>query len=272
MKVGQPETVAALLERSSRNHVPIRRSFVQQRVRGGGAGPLAAFVHDRRVRALDLYLLGHAVASAPPFRVSFPAAVWARALGLTPHSSSETLVSRTWTWLEDQRLIESQRVGRRREITLLREDGSGEPYRHPGEQGAADRGHYFKLPYAYWEGNFHNRLSLPAKAVLLIALSLQDDFILPTEKGKDWYGLSRDTIRKGLRDLRLHGLLSMHEERKLAPLSALGFTLERRYRLRPPFRAETVNRARRRHSRVKPGAARRRTDARRGTGEGRASA
>lgn len=100
MTVGQPETVAALLERSNRLAVPIRRSFVQLARRGGGEGPLARFVHDRRVRALDLYLLAHAVASAPPYKVSFPAAVWTRALGLSSHSSSETLISRTWTWLE----------------------------------------------------------------------------------------------------------------------------------------------------------------------------
>jgi hypothetical protein len=235
MTIGQQETVIALLERSNRTDVPIRRSFVQLPVRGGGAGPLAGFVHDRRVRALDLYLLVHAVASAPPFKASFPAAVWVRALGLAANSSSETLVSRTWTWLEQHQLIESQRVGRKREITLLREDGSGDPYRHPGEQGAADRGHYFKLPYAYWEGNFHNRLSMPAKAILLIALSLQDDFILPTERGREWYGLSRDTVRKGLRDLRVPGLLTMREETKLAPLTALGYTKQRRYSLKVPF-------------------------------------
>lgn len=256
MKVGQQETVLALLERSNRTDVPIRRSFVQLPVRGGGAGPLASFVHDRRVRALDLYLLVHAVASAPPFKASFPAAVWARALGLSPGSSSETLISRTWTWLDQRRLIESQRVGRKREITLLREDGSGEPYRHPGEEGAADRGHYFKLPHSYWEGNFHNRLSLPAKAILLIALSLQDDFLLPTERGRDWYGLSRDTVRKGLRDLRLPGLLVMREEMKFAPLTKLGYTNQRRYRLKPPFReaepSETKRLSVRRSRRVSP--------------------
>jgi hypothetical protein len=236
--IGQLETVDALLERSNRTEVPIRRSFVQQRTRGGGPGPLAAFVTNRRVRALDLYLLAHAVASAPPYSVTFPAAVWVRALGLGAHSSSETLVSRTWTWLEAQRLIDTQRVGRSREITLLREDGSGEPYRHPGEQGTADRGHYFKLPYAYWQGNYHNRLRLPAKALLLIALSLRDDFVLPSERGKDWYGLSRDNVQSGLRDLRLYGLIHVREERKVAPLSAVGYTVERRYRLQPPFRIE----------------------------------
>lgn len=235
MSVGQQETIAALLERSRRNELPLRRTFVQQGARGGGPGPLANFVHHRRVRALDLYLLFHAVASAPPFSATFPSTVWARALGLGDHSSAQTLVSRTWTWVEARNLIATRRVGRKREITLLREDGSGEPYRHPGEQGAADRGHYFKLPHAYWEANFHNRLGLPAKAVLLIALSLRDDFILPVEKGQAWYGLSRDTVRKGLRDLRLYGILAMREERKIAPLSTLGYTTERKYRLKPPF-------------------------------------
>jgi hypothetical protein len=233
---GQAKTIAALLERSSRDEVPIRRSFVQRPERGGGAGPLARFVRHRRGRALDLYLLVHAVASAPPYDAAFPAAVWARALGLSASSSSETLVSKSWTWLERQHLVETRRRKRLREITLLYEDGSGRPYRHPGEQGAEGRGHYFKLPYAYWRLNVHNRISLPAKAVLLIALSLRDDFVLPTERGIQWYGLSRDSVRKGLRDLRLLGFLGMRELRKDAPLSANGFTLERHYTLRAPFR------------------------------------
>jgi len=36
----------------------------------GGAGPLAAFVRGRHAAALDLYLLGHAVASHEPFDVA----------------------------------------------------------------------------------------------------------------------------------------------------------------------------------------------------------
>lgn len=39
-------------------------------------------------------------------------------------------------------------------------------------------------------------------------------------------------------DLRLHSLLAMREEPKLAPLSTPGYTLERRYTLRPPFTAD----------------------------------
>lgn len=128
-------------------------------------------------------------------------------------------------------MVVTRRRGRFREVTLLREDGSGKAYVHPGNEG-----HYFKLPHAYWRGNFANRISLPAKAVLLIALSLRDDFILPTEHGAKWYGVSQDTVRKGLRVLRLLGILDMREVQKSAPLSARGFTFERRYTLREPFR------------------------------------
>ncbi len=192
-------------------------------------------MHNHRSRALDLYLLAHAVASAPPFDVRFPAAVWARALGVTDQPSAGSMISKQWSWLEKQQLIQSRRVGRLREVTLLKEDGSGNPYSHPGKEG-----NYFKLPYAYWRGNFHNRMGLPAKAVLLIALSLRDEFILPTKQGAVWYGLSRDTVRKGLRTLRLLGVLDMAEVPKKAPLAPLGFALERRYSLRDPFRIETI--------------------------------
>jgi hypothetical protein len=226
------ETIEALLERSGRRtYVPIRRSFVQDPKRGGGAGPIASFVHQRRSRTLDLYLLAHAVASAPPFDVCFPATVWARALGISDQPGAGSTISKHWTWLVQRGLIQSERSGRLRKVTLLKEDGSGLPYKHPGREG-----NYFKLPYAYWEGNFHNRMGLPAKAVLLIALSLKDEFLLPTKQGAAWYGLSRDTVRKGLRTLRLLGILEMQEVRKKAPLAPLGFTMERRYTLKEPFR------------------------------------
>jgi hypothetical protein len=251
----QLETIQALLERSKRPEpfLPIRRSFVQVKPRGGGGpAPLAAFVRNRRVKALDLYLLAHAVASGKPYDVRLPAAVWARALGPVPPLSSQKFISRTWTWLEGQKLIETERVGRMRRVVILSEDASRKPYRHPGEKGLEDRGHYFKLPYAYWHGNFHNRLGLPAKAVLLIALSLQDDFLLPIERGQDWYGLSRDTVRKGLRDLRALGLLDVREFYKPAPLSTLGYTRERRYTLREPFRPHASTSARRRPRKAQP--------------------
>jgi DNA-binding transcriptional ArsR family regulator len=175
-------------------------------------------------------VLGRAVASHEPFDVALSSRVWARALGLGEPSSSAATISQSWTWLEEQRLVTSARRGRLREIRFMREDGSGQPYRHPGREGD-----YFKLPYSYWEGRYPGRLNMPAKALLLIALSLNPDFWLPHEHGARWYGLSRDTVSRGLSTLLRLGLLEVRYERKKAPLSPKGFTEERRYALRPPF-------------------------------------
>ena len=230
----QAETVAALLKRSGRSALPLRRSFVQVRQRGGGAGPLAAFVRERRGVALDLYLLGRAVASQEPFDVALPAEVWARAIGLSGTSGAASTISKSWSWLEDQHLVTSAKRGRLREVRFLREDGANRPYRHPGRD-EEQRGDYFKLPYAYWEGSYPGRLGLPAKAVLLIALSLGEDFWLPRERGARWYGLSRDSVSRGLGTLLRLGLLDLRVGYKKAPLAPRGITEERRYTLRPPF-------------------------------------
>jgi len=234
MATDQQEAVAALLARSGRDFLPLRRSFLQLRTPGGGAAPLAAFVAGRRRRAFDLYLLAHALASREPWDVALPSAVWARLLGLQP-SAAASIISRQWSWLEDQQLVTSRRRARLREVTLLREDGSGAAYAHPGQLGEGD---YFRFPYAYWEGHFPDRLDLSAKAVLLIALSLQDDFVLPLEHGSRWYGVSADVLRSGLRTLRMLRLLDVRVLRKSAPLTARGVTEERRYTLRGPLRPQ----------------------------------
>jgi len=224
------ETVAAMLDRSNREFVPIRRSFVQAPDHGGGPGPLAAFVSQRRGRALDLYLLCHAVASSPPYDVSFASQVWARALGIEGKAGSSSAISRSWTWLEECKLVSSERRGRRKIVSILKEDGSGSSYTHPGSQGR-----YLKLPYAYWRGNFNNRIGLPAKAVLLIALSQRREFVLPADQAASWYGISRETIQRGLRTLRLLGILEGSTKVKKAPLAPSGITRETHYSLRDPF-------------------------------------
>ena len=95
------------------------------------------------------------------------------------------------------------RSGRRASVTL-REDGSGEPYEHPHRAGD---GRWLQLPYAYWLEGYFLSLSLPAKAMLLVALSLQDGFYLPSERADDWYGISPDSADRGLRELRKAALL-----------------------------------------------------------------
>ena len=233
-EIAQAEVLSAILRDRGgrRDFVPIDRAFLQLREHGGGAGPLAAFVSTRRKRALDLYLLGHALASTPPYDGALPAWAWARALGMPETPSSRVFISTTWSWLESQGLVRSVRDGNRRRIFLLDESGSGEPYTHGAGRKRLD---YFKLPYAYWLEGWAERLSLPATAVLLIALSLPQTFVLPQEHGGRWYGLSRDTVRRGLSVLLGQGLLDVRVLHKRAPLSPIGTTEHRHYRLCKPF-------------------------------------
>jgi len=121
-------------------------------------------------------------------------------------------------------------------VTLLREDGSGAPYAHPGEgSGSGKRDPYLQLPFAYWLDGYYDRLQLPAKAMLLIALSLPRRFPLPAERAPDWYGISASTAERGLRELRNEGLLRTEREAKSAPLAPEGYTLVNFYTLNPPF-------------------------------------
>lgn len=232
----QQAAITELLTRSGRDFVPVRRAFAQDRARGGGPGPLAAFVGGRRRRALDLYLLLRALASKEPWDAELPGVVWARLLGLSRQTSS-SVVSRQWDWLEQQRLIEQRKVGRERRLTVLREDGTGRRYQHPGKaaDGHAAEGDYFRLPHLYWDASMQDWSDLPTKAVLIIALSLSDDFLLPLDRGPQWYGVSKDTLRTGLRGLTTRGFLRTRSFRKPAPLTAAGFTLERRHTLTGPF-------------------------------------
>lgn len=228
----QQDTITALMEKSLRSEfVSIRRLFVQQGRRSTlRPCPLNVFVRHHDERGLDLYLLTRLLASHTPFEAHQPAAVWARALGLQG-SAGINAVSRAWKRLADLRLIDRGRRGRDAVVTVLLEDGSGSPFVQFGARGDA----YFKIPLEYWRDEWYRRLDLPAKALLLIALSLPDGFYLPMEWASRWYGISADTAERGLTTLRSVGLLGRESHYKKAPLTAAGYTREYQYELRPPF-------------------------------------
>jgi hypothetical protein len=234
--VSPEKTLKAVLERSRRAFTPLRRSFLQSDERS--ASRLADFVHGRRNTGLDLYLLMLHQASGGEYTTSLAASVWARALDLPGGRTGRSTVNRNLAWLEDLSLIGVERVGHSHVITILREDGSGRAYHHPGRRQdgeARPEGRYLKLPDAFWLARWHSKLDLPAKAALLIALSRSDDFYLLQEKAPEWYGFSADTMGRGLRSLRDKGLLKAREVRKEAPLSPQGFTVQLHYTLQPPF-------------------------------------
>jgi len=234
---GNPVATMLLAERGGRrSFVPIARGFLQRRVRGGGSGPLSWFVKSHRHRALELYLLAHALASVDPFDVAMPSKIWAAAIGLPDSPSSRVSISNSWSWLEQRQLIRTSRDGRLRRVWLLDDAGSGAPYGHG--DNAVKRSDYFKLPRAFWFEGWNERLGLPATSVLLIALSLRQTFSLPHERGGEWYGISRDTIRRGVDELLAHELLTMRVAWRATMRSPTGATEERRYTLAGSFAAQ----------------------------------
>jgi len=218
---------------------PLRRSFLQQSTPAGPVpGPLQGFVTNGDHRGLLLYLLALAKASAKPWDTALAAAVWARALGMElPETATATsAVSKAWKRLEDRDLIRRGRYKRKAHICILKEDGSGDPYEPPGQAKEP----YLKLPNAFWqqgpdENRWYRVLSLAEVAMLLIALSLSDDFRLPAEEVPGWYGISADTAGRGLRGLSDRGLLEMRKHYKTAPLSPTGYTADNLYTLQQPF-------------------------------------
>jgi hypothetical protein len=228
----QQDTIDEIIKKSGRHDsVPIRRTFVQQGRRSQlKPGPLATFVRRHDMRALDLYLVTLTLATHEPFQAILPAGVWARAIGFGGGSRSAA-VSRSWKRLEDLRLISRGRRGRTAMVTLLREDASGAPYTYVGSRSDP----YFPLPIEYFRDRWYKQLDLSAKAALLIALSLPDEFYLPAEWVTRWYGISADTAARGLEKLRSLGLLGRGMRFKPAPLTDQGWTREYTYRLKEPF-------------------------------------
>lgn len=235
------DTIDEIVRVSQRkDSFPLRREFLQHtdaaRIRS--SGPLASLVSAGDQRGLILYLLLVTKVSASPWDAALPSPVWARALGhpLPNSKAARTMVSKTWLRLERHQLVARRRKGRLADVFLLQEDGSGEAYTAPG----SDVRSYFRVPLELWtsgpgEGRWFAQLSLPEMAVLLIGRSLGDEFLLPQEKGPQWYGVSPDTIARGTAGLMSRGLLRRDTTFKAAPLSAVGYTEENRYTLLAPF-------------------------------------
>ncbi len=232
------ETVLDLLTTASRidGDVPIRVSFVQQGSRGAPQpGPLATLIHRGDRRGLDLFLLLKAVASAPPHNSHRSAAVWARALRHTGVTANEQTISRIWRRLDDLGLVARSKSGRQADILLMDESGSHEVYIHPAHRG--DR--YFRLPVAYWldtDNHWSATLGLPAKAMLLVALSRSDrDSFCRSRKSRTGTGCLQTPPSAGSQNLCRRKVLGRARVPKKAPLAPQGLTYDTHYTLRRDF-------------------------------------
>jgi DNA-binding transcriptional ArsR family regulator len=194
-----------LLGDQTRKGAPIRSAFLQERGGARAPGSLHHFVRERRLFALQLYLLLHCLALGEPWDKTLPAATWARALDKAG-SGAESTVSRNWRWLEDHHLVRTERDHRMVRAYLLSEDGGGDDYERSRD--------YFQLPLAFFRESWHRRLDLAGTAVLLICLEKSRHkepwFQLRTASQSAWYGISAATLQRGLDELREAELLLVH--------------------------------------------------------------
>jgi len=227
--IGPHQTRVGLLASARRQLVPIRRSFVTLPDTAGRPAMLATFVKARRTRAFDAQML---LLGFEPILDKTPlhSAVWGRALSPEegPRVSGQSM-SKTWAELAEYKLVNRDgRIRRLANVLPLREDGSGSPYTRPGKSAQGTTG-YFALPITYWTEGWDQKLTLPAKAMLLVARR---------------YGISERTAGRGATELRKHGLIGVHGQLVAAPRSPNGITTRHHRFGTGPFAPDLIAQAR----------------------------
>lgn len=218
-----------LLGSQERRGPAIRSAFIQERGGARAPGPLHRFVRERQLFALQLYLMLHCVARKDPWDCALPASAWARALDKT-NSGAEGAVSRAWAWLKDEQLVRTERHARLVRAYLLTEDGKGDEYTRSRD--------FFYFPLAYFRDGWHRELSLAATSVLLISLDKSKHkpwFQLRTERQSAWYGISPDTLQRGLDELAAADLLYVHQRQVRDHKARYGTTTVNEYALLGAF-------------------------------------
>ncbi|OKJ35000.1 hypothetical protein [Streptomyces sp. CB01580] len=228
------DTRTAVLTRSVRANVPLRKIFVQANAGGDSRhGPLKDFVTGRDLRGLKAYLLIVAACSNGEngWSTTHDSAVWARLMDI--HMTADDQSARTGAWrallrLRERKLIDCCRSGTMITVTLMREDGSGRPYDRP--DGKTEENRYLQIPAAFWTTGRDESLDLPSLALFLVVAREKNWSAFPAEKAPEWYGWSADTHERGLKKLIALGLVERREHYIKAPLAPLGFTKTHQYK------------------------------------------
>ena len=234
------ECASALATRVHGRAAPVRRLFLEND--SGVEPPLAQIIRGGRGGSTRLKLLLSLlwVAAAPPHQTTYPARAWAELLDIDDDGASGARrVADALRWLEAHRLVALEhRPGLPPTVMLLREDGTGRPYRIPGgamkeldsrdEESGSGRSRsehsYIQLPATFWTSGWAAVLTAPAIAMLLVLLSELGKRTVLLRKGVEassqpiwlspaWadarFQLSEDTRSTGFKELRVHGLIAM---------------------------------------------------------------
>ncbi len=156
--------------------------------------------------------------SAEPFITLHPARKWAELLALPdPPRKGARRINDALNTLAEHRLVAVEhRRGEPSQVTLLREDASGQPYSVPrGQNGDF----YFQIPDEMWTTGKLQQLSAPGLAMLMAVLCDQKEPGAPvwwsTTTFPGRYALSSASRARGTRELQEAGLLEV--QRKLIP-------------------------------------------------------
>jgi hypothetical protein len=228
-----------------RTAVPLRKAFVQK---PPGAecrhGPLKQFVANGDTRGLRAYLIIVAATSHAhdgSWTTTLDSAVWARLMDIDQSATGpavRTGAIKTLRRLENRKLIacSGARGSTQVAVTLLREDGSGEPYTRPDGSTEADR--FLRLPPGFWTKGYDTKLDMPGLAMLLTIAREKPWSRFPAKQVEQWYGWSEETTLRGITRLLDLDLIERREAYQRAPLSPTGVTMVHEIRLvkwmRPP--------------------------------------
>jgi hypothetical protein len=166
--------------------------------------------------AIKLYLGLLWLSSRPPYDSNFPARSWAALLNLEdPEVKGTRRVSAALKKLQDLNLIRiEQRSGKPNHTVILKEDGSGKPYKIPSGKTASRDDYYFNVPVKLWTEGHIQKLSAAALVMLLIVM---EEYQRSNYKPQWWsmkvfngrFRISKDVRAKGTKELIEHNLISV---------------------------------------------------------------
>ena len=227
------EAYAAVLRTQTHRQglgAPLRDAFFRHHAQPGSPveHPLARLMSARsgqsgggrggRTRVL-LYISLLWVASGHDHSTSRPARFWAELLGLDdPSGAGARAIRSTWRELEARGFVQIEPPSRSDlapSVSPLREDGSGSVYAIPtGEDGDT----YRRVPQAAWRRLFWEDITGPGLAMYLIAIRTAEqartleNLVFPRTYIREEYGLGDSTIRAGLQNLTILGVLDRELE------------------------------------------------------------
>ena len=225
--------LAAEIDQGSGNRrgAPVRSAFARD-LSGNGSAPMSRLIglggRGGEV-PLKLYMALIWRSSKEPYATLQSARKWAELLALPdPTKNGARRIKDALKTLAEQKLVKvDHRRGESSVVTLLRDDGSDQPYTVP--RGLEKKDYYFLIPAEMWTTGKLQRLSAAGLAMLLAVLSWKkpgEDVWWSTEMFPGQYGLSSATRARGTAELVEAGLLQV--DRKLIPPKAgKGFTVDR---------------------------------------------